>query len=42
MSGPETPSLSVEAFENLETGAQANLADTALRLAAKAGAAYAD
>ncbi|MGO8780392.1 MAG: TldD/PmbA family protein [Rhodomicrobium sp.] len=42
MSGPETPSLSAEAFENLETGAQANLADTALRLAAKAGAAYAD
>ena len=42
MPGPETPSITPQAFESLEIGAQTALADTALRIAQNAGAAYAD
>ena len=42
MTAQDSPSLSQHAFESLEAFTQLNLADTALRLARKAGAAYAD
>jgi TldD protein len=42
MTAPDSPSLSPQAFDSLDPGAQSSLADTALRLAQKAGASYAD
>ena len=42
MTAPGSSSLSPQAFENLDINSQTSLADTALRLAKKAGAGYAD
>ena len=42
MTAQDSSSLSPQAFENLDSNAQTSLADTALRLAQKSGAGYAD
>ena len=42
MTAPDSSSLSPQAFETLGIDSQTSLADTALRLAKKAGAGYAD
>ena len=42
MTAPDSSSLSPQAFENLDSNSQTSLADTALRLAQKSGAGYAD
>ena len=42
MTAPNSSSLSPHAFEILDIDSQTSLADTALRLAKKAGAGYAD
>ena len=42
MTAPDSSSLSPQTFENLDIHSQTSLAETALRLAKKAGAGYAD
>ncbi len=42
MTAPDSSSLPPQTFENLDIHSQTSLAETALRLAKKAGAGYAD